>query len=433
MPRKGKLNSLEAELASIILYYDSEELLRFFDIFNEILSDEYMAVDGTFTLFVHWVQDWFRSVTAEEIDQMTPERRKGSMIQFVQMCNSCRPNSSEVESFELWLQSVLEKRIPTLLADEIRDRFVWERYKEAVLRIDQSNIPFKDKLAVRPHAPNALSNNGIYKLSDVPFEREEAKSKFTSGLKGLDKVLNIYPGAFMIVGARPGVGKSLFMLQMALENCQRGIRCLYCSLEMTKRQINERVINYCAGSSVREQFLDENGFLDNDGYEEAIERVKSGKKFKIIDEYLDVLTDTESSADITMTKLENSSKEKHYGIIFIDYLQLLQFSGMDEWASIRRSTKELKKMALRLQATIVSGSQVSRASTERGLYLSDMYGGQTIESDTDIVLGMEEVRERKQGPKAIINFKLMKNRDGDRSENRFMVNYTNGMITPAGD
>ena len=70
----------------------------------------------------------------------------------------------------------------------------------------------------------------------------------------------------------------------------------------------------------------------------------------------------------------------------------------------------------------------SRSSTERGLYLSDLFGSASIEADTDIVIGLENTRERKRGETALINVKVMKNREGDLAELKYIVDYATGRL-----
>lgn len=426
--RKAKMDGMEVELASCILYYDGSELSKFFSVFDDILSDQYMMVDGTFSLFVKWVREWAGQKTEEEIDAMESESRRQSILDWVMMHNRYRPGKDDVEIFELWLEKVQETNVPMLLAEDVLYRFIWERYKEAVERVDRANIPFKDKLAVRPHAPQAVANHGIIHLSDIQTEEEAGTNKYSTGVKSFDLIVRMEAGNFVVVGARPGVGKSLMMLQMAMVNAENGVKSLYMSLEMSKKQLHERIVNYCVGHNLRSAFTDEDGILDVEGFKEATEKAKSSRKFKVIDENLDLYVNVESSADRAMADLEEQIKIGHYEFVCVDYLQLLRFSHLDEWASIREATKVIKRIAFRNDMVIVAGSQVSRASTERGLYLTDLFGGQSIEADTDIVIGMEEVRERKQGPKAALNFKVMKNRNGDKGENRYMVDYTVGRI-----
>ena len=53
MARKSKLNSLEVQLASSILYYDSEEIENFLSLYDSITEDNNIILDGIFNIFIN--------------------------------------------------------------------------------------------------------------------------------------------------------------------------------------------------------------------------------------------------------------------------------------------------------------------------------------------------------------------------------------------
>ena len=421
--RKSKFNSLEIEVASSVLHYDKEEMTRFFDIYDSISSDSNIILDGTFDLFVSYIRKF------KKFDKDS-EKRKQKLIEEINLRNNQNPDKDIREGFELWLQKVLETEVPFELAEDVLSHFIWDEYKKAIELIDKSDVPFSEKLALRPKTPKALSGeSGLIFLNDIEIEEESDIVSYTTGLEELDTLVTLRKTNFCVIAARPGVGKSLFMLQMAIANAREGVKSLFISLEMGKEQIDKRICSCFTGENIEEQHKDEEGKLDIKSYKKAIATVKKSKAYKPIRDNLQLFVSKESSADAILTTLEDIIKEYKYEAIFIDYLQLLRYKRLDEWASLRTLTNSLKNLAFRLNVLIVTGSQVSRSSTEKGLYLSDLFGSSSIESDTDLVLGLENLRERRQGESAPINVKVLKQREGDVGEKKYIVDYSTGRLS----
>ena len=120
------------------------------------------------------------------------------------------------------------------------------------------------------------------------------------------------------------------------------------------------------------------------------------------------------SANAVLDDIELSVQEQGYQIVMLDYLQITRYGDMDEWGSLRKLTFELKQLANKNDILVVSCSQVSRESTNYGLDLTSLFGSSTIENDTDIVLGFEDVETENidDSPEASIDVKILKNRDG---------------------
>lgn len=417
-----KLKSLETEFASSILYYDKEELEKFFQIYDLIADDPNTIISGTFDLFVSYMKK-----VKTFLD--TPIERRNSYIDFILTRSNNIANSNDRENFQIWFEEVQNLDVDLDLSEDILYRFLWEDYKKTIDLTDKSSLPFKDKLSIRPKIPNNLSNDGILNLSDIDIPDQSNLAVYTTGLEDLDRIVRFTQTNFVVIAARPGVGKSLMMLEMAIANARQGVKTLYLSFEMNEVSLLGRICNSFTRNNIKEQHTDEYGILNNKSYKKALQEVLKDRNFKPVLDNLQLSVSKVSSADSVLQKLEDQIKEFKYEAIFIDYLQLLRYNRLDEWASLRTLTNSLKNLAFRENVLIVTGSQVSRSSTEKGLYLSDLFGSSSIESDTDIVLGLENSEERRQGDRALINIKILKNREGDLGQQKFYVDYSNGKLT----
>ena len=148
--------------------------------------------------------------------------------------------------------------------------------------------------------------------------------------------------------------------------------------------------------------------------EKDILEVASEDGFKAIDDNFLIMANKTNSADSIFSEIEEQLETFPAKIVFIDYLQLMRYSGMDEWGSLRKLTSELKQFASRNKILIVTASQLSRSSTDYGADLTSFFGSSTIENDSDIIISMERTDndDMDDSDEAIINISILKNRQG---------------------
>ena len=232
------------------------------------------------------------------------------------------------------------------------------------------------------------------------------------------------PGDLIIIAGRPGMGKTSFALNIAL-NVARTSNwpILIFSLEMSKEQLAQRMLSTLA--DVHLQNL-RTGRLSS---AELSRLVKSINKFKTMPIYID---DTSS---LTVMEIRSKSrrlkaKEGKLGLIVIDYLQLIspvipRESRNQELSEISRG---LKSLAKELEVPVVALSQLSREVERRPdkrPMLSDLRESGAIEQEADLVMflyredyyfkdskepGITEVIIAKQrnGPTGTVKLKFLK-------------------------
>jgi len=414
---------IEAQFASSILYYDKDELNKFLKEYEPIQTDDNIIVDGRFDLFIKYIKK-FKDFNDED----DADTRRASYINFINMRNSNNPDKNKREEFSFWFNAVLDIDIDLELAEDIRDHFCWDAIMNFYKAVDESNIPFSEKITSRPKFNFNSREDEILTFDKIKPEREDSTS-YTTGLEGLDRGVEWKRGYFVVIAARPSVGKSLMLFQSAIENSRmKGAKVLYISLEMPRSDMNDRLLNYLAGYNVKEACKNEYDELNYDEYVNKNDEIKAARTSKFIMTNLHIDCMNIKNADAILDIIEKHIDSEHYDIIYIDYLQLLMYPGKDIWGSIRQTSKDLKSLALRKNVLVVTASQVSRSSTEDGLDLTDLFGSSTIEADADIVIGLENPGQRKQGDKSIIIVKTMKQRQGALMEVKCQVDYSIGKM-----
>lgn len=429
MKKSKKYSGLTSELASSILYYDEDEMESFLLKYDAISKEPMVVIDGTFERFVSFIRKFNGFVE-------DPEKRKKKIIEHVRQIAETITNADDREQFLLWFEAVVAKDVPLELSDGIFERFVWEEYTDAIERINSSDVSFREKLSLRPVALQEMFNNNqkIVMIGDVEFsEDDEAEKLYGTGLSDLDEIVQFYPKSFAVVAARPGVGKTLFMLNQALKCAESGAKCLFVSLEMSDKKLTERLVNNYQNMNIREAHKEYDGktgkyVLNFKDFKKEMDSIRKSKGFKKISNNLGIYISDVSSAESILANIEDEIKKNKYEMVFLDYLQLLRYSHLDEWASLRKATNALKNLAFRSNIVLVTGSQVSRSSKENGLTLEDLFGGSTIEADADQVIGLISARERKQGESSFVYAKVLKNREGDLGQCKYLVDYSTGRM-----
>lgn len=217
------------------------------------------------------------------------------------------------------------------------------------------------------------------------FERKEHVTGVPSGFTDLDKLLaGFHPGDLVILAARPSVGKTALALNMAVNAAKAGGSVAIFSLEMGAEQLVQRVL--CAEALINLQDV-RTGYLKEQDWH-AIHTAMG--KLANLDFWVD---DTPSISILEVrAKARRQLRDKKKGIIFVDYLQLMQPQNRrteNRQVEIAEISRGLKILGKELGVPVVALSQLSRAVEQRAgkrPMLSDLRESGAIEQDADIVM-----------------------------------------------
>jgi replicative DNA helicase len=193
-----------------------------------------------------------------------------------------------------------------------------------------------------------------------------------------------YPGDLVVVAGRPGMGKSGFMLSMALNLAfWENVPVAIFSLETTKHQLMLRMLSMLSGVPLRNMRI---GFVDDEAWS-GIVKLSMELAEKPI--YID-----DSPRLSTVELRERSRKlreEKGIEAIFVDYLQLLRghFVRHTRQEEVAEISMELKALAKELEFPVMALSQLSRQVEQRRgkrPHLADLRESGQIEEVADEVI-----------------------------------------------
>ncbi len=218
---------------------------------------------------------------------------------------------------------------------------------------------------------------------------KEGLSGIATGFEKLDKVTSGWqPSDLVIIAARPGMGKTAFVLSMARNIAiDFGHPVALFSLEMSSVQLITRLISSETGLSSEKL---RTGKLEKHEWEQLSIKVKDLEKAPL---YID---DTPSLSIFDLRAKSRRLASQHgIKLIIVDYLQLMTAGGTsgkgggNREQEISTISRNLKALAKELSVPVIALSQLSRAVETRGSskrpLLSDLRESGAIEQDADIV------------------------------------------------
>ncbi|MFT3871080.1 MAG: DnaB-like helicase C-terminal domain-containing protein [Nocardioides sp.] len=200
-----------------------------------------------------------------------------------------------------------------------------------------------------------------------------------------DSIGGLGPGRLVVVGARPGVGKSLMGTNLALHMAHHhGHAVLLASLEMPEREVGQRMLAAFAQANLTDL---QTGRTD----ERTWERI--GRHAQAL---MDLPITIDDSPDQTVTSIRRAArnvqrKRDDLALIVVDYLQLVRpvDNRPNRAEQLGEVSRGLKLLARETGACVVAMAQVNRESTKRTdgrPMLADLRESGSIEADADQVL-----------------------------------------------
>jgi len=265
-------------------------------------------------------------------------------------------------------------------------------------------------------------------------ERVDSKqtiSGISSGYPYLDNLCSGFkPGDMIVLAGRPGMGKTSFALNMAIEMAKNDNNVLVFSLEMPKSQLGNRVMSIECSVNAKHLLT---GKFDEGETDRLWRNVDSLSRLPI---YIDdtsklTVSDLRSRAKKLDTELKKSGKKLN--CIMVDYLQLMSSNAFreDRVRQVEDISRNIKLFAKDLGIPIVALAQLNRKVEDRSSkvpMLSDLKDSGAIEQDADMVMFIhrEDVYKQDSDKKNEAEIYVQKNRHGQQGvvRLRFVPNYT---------
>lgn len=285
-------------------------------------------------------------------------------------------------------------------AEEVHKAAVKRRHIEAARTIArlawQDNVDVDELITQASEALSKATVSGIthdyVSLSeavslmwdDLNNDKRAARAVRT-GYHRLDRQIGgFYPGQEIIIGARPGVGKTAFGIQVAYQvSIKEGRPAGFISLEMSETAIVERLVAIVSQVNMHDYKHQPRTDRLEQRVTDAAGVVSNGK--------LQIVRKRNGSLATILAQARDL--HARYGIecLIVDYLQLMTGSRRENRTQdVSEISRGLKLLAMELEIPVIALSQLNREIEHRGAdavpKLSDLRESGSIEQDADIVI-----------------------------------------------
>lgn len=319
--------------------------------------------------------------------------------------------------------------IKGLFMQEQRD--VLEEYKKRAINditkdFQKSSMTEKDRLYMQDEirkveeldirTVNTLKNQLIEFVDN--FLSDDPKTFIKTGLENVDRqIIGFEPTQLIILGARPGAGKTAIALNMMYNIARNGYPVTFFSLETTDQKILERLIS--STSNVPSlKIVQKTDITDSEANRvmKSVDTINGFHEtgFEIVDKgYV-------TQQDVRQATMKQYDKPH---VVFIDYLQLLNSDKpqQERRLEVDKISRDLKLIAKENNCVIIALSQLSRgveSRQDKRPMLSDLRESGGIEQDANMVMFLyredyyDESLQDKETGISEVECNVAKNRDG---------------------
>lgn len=218
------------------------------------------------------------------------------------------------------------------------------------------------------------------------YERGDAITGTPTGYTDFDELTaGLQPNALIVVGARPGMGKTSFAMGMAGHAAlEAGRPVLFFSLEMSRVELSQRLL--CSEARVDSTKV-RNGRLSDDDWRRISHAIgRLGDAPLWIDD----------NPNVTVMEIRSKARRLQsqvgpLGMVVVDYIQLMtgRSGAESRQVEVAEISRGLKILARELQCPVVALAQLNRGLEQRAdkrPMLSDLRESGSLEQDADVVV-----------------------------------------------
>lgn len=328
----------------------------------------------------------------------------------------------------------------TLFKDKYKQRSLSELYFNAYKALSEPNQNVNDvAFSILNQTQDILKESQKGGLRKIDHALQEVYMQCLEGFKNpnyqppnirktgfsmFDQLVEIKEEDFVIIGARPAMGKTAFVLNIALniakqkpENSKHNYVIALFSLEMSNNSLVKRLVSNNSGVNRKKL-----NCLDN--FELSVVE-KTIEEMQGLDFYLDDTSNiTPSYLRSEVSKLQKQCERegKKLGAVFVDYLGLMStdeaYYNSSTNTDVSKISKAHKILARELKVPVVALAQLSRQVEQRANkrpQLSDLRDSGSLEQDADLVMFLyrDEYYNLDSPKKRIADVIVAKNREGE--------------------
>ncbi len=379
--------SIEAEqalLGSIIVSPDA------FDKVGGLINSEDFYLDEHKHIYTALLKMYAHNKTIDVVTLVNAlvengDRDEAGGVQYISLIAESVPSAANVADYARIVKDKSTLRKLIKVCDEINEdaysendvRSVVDNAEQKIFDISHNNESKEFR-----HISDVLQN--VYRDIEILAETKGAVTGAKTGFSGLDRTLvQMGKGDLVIVGARPGMGKTSFALNIATnvaKSTKKSVAIF--SLEMSCEQLVTRIVS---SEAMVDSHKLRTGKLTGEDWDNIADVISS---LSGCDIYID------DTSAITTTEMKSKLRRlSNLGLVVIDYIGLMQTTSKSDNRAqqVGEISRNLKVMAKDLGVPFICCAQLNRGTESRpGVgkkpTLADLRDSGSIEQDADIVL-----------------------------------------------
>ncbi len=327
-------------------------------------------------------------------------------------------------NFMIYLSETMELISTTTIFDTYQEK-LFEVYRNQLIikcvnKFTKKEITQDQLFDYLEKIKNMVSNKNYQFLSEEEIYQIISKenNQINFRLKTLSNLIKLSEHDLVVIGARPGVGKTGFALNL-LEDISNQYKCLYFNMEMSEQQVLRRLV------SINSKVPINNLTHTETKYQASI--VKDAVK-SIANKKLKIFTGLQTTNSIKQLIIKESKKE--HVVVFIDYVGLIAgHNNKSPYERITNIVKELRQISLNFDCTIICLAQVNRNGDDAPM-LKDLKDSGELEQSAVSVMLLHNENATKTVDKKVEELDVMvaKNRNGRTGTIKVEYNQFNQQI-----
>lgn len=389
MQTKFSSINTEKELLSCIMIDDKKNPVVTEDIMAKLNIDDFS--DNKYKLVFANMQKLFKNgkeinyITLNELIERT-ENPPVDVKFLIELTNNVLSKNTDYQNFIDVLKEYSRLRKLQIASGEFESEISNKKPSKTILKEMQNRLSNIEESELENNDVEQISNASQKELERIGniIKGDYDDFGLPTGFKVLDKTLwGLQPSDLVIVGARAGVGKTAFAINIL--NHDANIlkkNCIFFSLEMPRNQIVQR-------------FYSLMGNFDNYDIKKAKPLQDQKQKLLEIHEKLKTgglyIDDTSNNTVASMMlKAKRFQRKNGLDLVIIDYLQFIKPLNKtgNRFQDVGDIARELKVMARQLNVPVVALCQLSRAldTEKRAPTLADLRESGEIENNADVIM-----------------------------------------------
>lgn len=311
-------------------------------------------------------------------------------------------------NFMIYLTEAMDLISTTTIFDNYQEK-LFEIYRNKLIikcvnRFSKKEIGQEQLFDYLDKVKNMVSNKNYQFLSEEEIHKiiSQENNQIKFRLQTLSNLIKLSEHDFVVIGARPGIGKTGFALNL-LEDISEHYQCLYFNMEMSEQQVLRRLVSINSNVPIN------NLMHPVTDYQASV--VKNAVK-DISKKKMKIFTGLQTTNSIKQVIIKETKKE--HVVVFIDYVGLI--AGQNNKSPYERITnivKELRQISLNFDCTIICLAQVNRNGDDAPM-LRDLKDSGELEQSAVSVMLLHNDNATKIIDKKVeqIDVMVAKNRNG---------------------